>query len=574
VTFLPIVERELRVAARRRMTYWLRILAAITALIIAGALFTLFTNVPGGFGAQPGGPLFAVLTWMSLIVALTAGLFFTSDALSEERREGTLGFLFLTDLRGYDVVLGKLLATSCRCVFALFAIFPILAATQLLGGVEGGEFWRTILALVHTLLFSLTVGIFVSAVSQHPQKALVGTLGLLLLVVAGTAAGDALLAFINNKPYRALLSLASPVTVFMNSGRGLPQFWSAFLTSGIMIWVLLVATCWLIPRTWQQPATRVVRQQADWRKWLRFGSERRRRQLRFVLLDRNPLTWLACRERWQAIFLWALVAVLLGWFAVASLLENFLVNWTGWQAVVWLATLFLYLWTASQASQFFAEARRGGLLELLLSTSLNFSSVSPGAWRGLLRLFGVPLGLVLLIQFAASVTMLPGRFSFGGSEPLPQWVMVWGAAGLGLVVSVANFVALAWFGLWMGLVSRNGLIATLKTVVFVQIIPWMVIGFASWMVLPLLAIFNTTTGGSKGPAAWMMWYPIISTCLMTVLTLLKDFIFWQVARRKLVGQFRAVATQALVPSGRVRFAGSPPPPPVFAPPVHPPRPAA
>ena len=29
----------------------------------------------------------------------------TADSLSAEKREGTLGLLFLTDLRGYDVVL-------------------------------------------------------------------------------------------------------------------------------------------------------------------------------------------------------------------------------------------------------------------------------------------------------------------------------------------------------------------------------------------------------------------------------------------------------------------------------------
>src|SRR5688572_21666865 len=196
MTFLPIVERELRVAARRRMTFWLRIIAALTAFIIASGLLTLFMNIPGGIGAHPGGLLFAVLTWMSLAVALAAGLFFTSDALSEEKREGTLGFLFLTDLRGYDVVLGNLLAISCRCVLALLAIFPILACTQLLGRVAAREFWGTILALLHTLFFSLTVGIFVADVSRHPQKALAGTLALLFVFVAGGAAVDGLLAYV------------------------------------------------------------------------------------------------------------------------------------------------------------------------------------------------------------------------------------------------------------------------------------------------------------------------------------------------------------------------------------------
>ena len=40
MTFLPIVERELRVAARRRGTYWNRALAALSAILVfAGTLW-------------------------------------------------------------------------------------------------------------------------------------------------------------------------------------------------------------------------------------------------------------------------------------------------------------------------------------------------------------------------------------------------------------------------------------------------------------------------------------------------------------------------------------------------------
>jgi len=34
---------------------------------------------------------------------LLCGVFLTSDCLSEEKREGTLGLLFLTDLKGFDI---------------------------------------------------------------------------------------------------------------------------------------------------------------------------------------------------------------------------------------------------------------------------------------------------------------------------------------------------------------------------------------------------------------------------------------------------------------------------------------
>ncbi len=190
---LPIVNRELRVAARKRSTFWLRVVGALTALVI-GSGCMIFSLVPGFGTFQMGSVLFKVLTWLCLAAGLSAGLFFTSDCLSEEKREGTLGLLFLTDLRGYDVALGKLLATSLRGFYALLALFPILAVTLLMGGVTGGQYWQCVLALVNALFFSLAAGMAVSAVSRDSQKAMMGTLLVLLLLALGGPAADGTIA--------------------------------------------------------------------------------------------------------------------------------------------------------------------------------------------------------------------------------------------------------------------------------------------------------------------------------------------------------------------------------------------
>src|SRR5205814_5023244 len=138
---------------------------------------------------------------LCVATALSAGLFFTSDCLSEEKREGTLGFLFLTDLRGYDVAGGKLLATSLRGFYGLLAILPILAVTLLMGGVTGAQFWKTSLALANALFCSLAAGLFVSAISRDSQKALGATLFLLLLFTFGGPLGDAILGRITRRGF-------------------------------------------------------------------------------------------------------------------------------------------------------------------------------------------------------------------------------------------------------------------------------------------------------------------------------------------------------------------------------------
>ena len=109
MTFLPIVGRELRVTARRRGTYWNRALSALAAILIFGGALIFEAQAPP---KELGQHVFNILSGLFLLSGLAAGVRYTADCLSEEKREGTLGLLFLTDLRGYDVVLGKLAATS------------------------------------------------------------------------------------------------------------------------------------------------------------------------------------------------------------------------------------------------------------------------------------------------------------------------------------------------------------------------------------------------------------------------------------------------------------------------------
>ena len=118
-----------------------------------------------------------VLSGYAFILCLLTGVLLTSDCLSQEKRDGTLGLLFLTDLKGYDVVLGKFIATSLNAFYGLLALLPVMALPLLLGGVTGAEFWRTALALVNALFFSLAPGICVSAFSRVSDRAVRNALG-------------------------------------------------------------------------------------------------------------------------------------------------------------------------------------------------------------------------------------------------------------------------------------------------------------------------------------------------------------------------------------------------------------
>jgi ABC-type transport system involved in multi-copper enzyme maturation permease subunit len=247
MTFLPVMDRELRVAARKRSTFWLRVIAALVAIVI-GALLMMLSWIGAFPSPTLGRMLFSTLTWMALAVALAAGPFLTADCLSEEKREGTLGFLFLTSLRGYDVAGGKLLAASWRAAFALIAVIPILALALVLGGVTGSQFWKTALALLNALFCSLTAGLMISAVSRDAQKALGGTVVVLLLVVLVGPGVESGLRLHSGRPL-VLFSLASPLYAFAKAQAwGRTPFWLALAVSHAVGWVMLALACLAVPR--------------------------------------------------------------------------------------------------------------------------------------------------------------------------------------------------------------------------------------------------------------------------------------------------------------------------------------
>ena len=171
----------MRLAARRAGTYRVRLLAGGTA----AAVLVMMMGSSGGAPSQVGHQIFSVLSGLGLIFALLSGVVCTADSVSEEKRDGTLGLLFLTNLRGYDVVLGKLVVNSLSAAYALVAFLPILAFPVLLGSVTGSEFWRMNLLLLNALVFSLTTGLLVSACGKNERAVMLTTFFLILFVTLG-----------------------------------------------------------------------------------------------------------------------------------------------------------------------------------------------------------------------------------------------------------------------------------------------------------------------------------------------------------------------------------------------------
>src|SRR3954467_3613459 len=107
---LPIVHREMAVAARRKSTYGFRGLAGFIAFV---SLFGTWMDLRKPGNSMPNGKgLLWSITVVGCGVATWQGIVRAARCLSEERANGTLGLLFLTPLKTVDVVLGKFTAAA------------------------------------------------------------------------------------------------------------------------------------------------------------------------------------------------------------------------------------------------------------------------------------------------------------------------------------------------------------------------------------------------------------------------------------------------------------------------------
>ena len=519
---LPIVNRELLVRARQPATYRVRWLAAGLALLVAVPMLLGQSRTPALLGKE----LFAALSVLALAWCLFEGARQTADCLSEERREGTLGLLFLTDLTGWDVVLGKLAAASLNSFYSLLATMPVLGLPLLAGGVTGGEFARVTLALGNTLFFALAVGMWVSSRQREEMKSLFTALGWVVAMVALPVLLDVAWRWPRFAPALAGFSLASPgfswfLALDATYRTAAREFWLSVGLGQGMSWGLLLAAAWNVRRGLREDGDfGVPRIGKDETKSAgRTGRSARRRRL----LERNPIRWLAERERGALPWVWLAA----GAMVLVAGMQGLVFRWLGlrlpmlglglWghaQTVTGLAVRFLI---AYLACRFIGEAKRTGTLELLLCAPLRRADILRGQQAALWHLLLWPLAAALVLQ-----TFLPSGVQPWSLRPLALVGLVLRALQL-----AADALALGWFGAWAALHAPRPAAAVARTFVLAALVPWVV---ESW----LTRLLNMAVV----PRYVWLWFYLLGT---TGTPLLMDagFIWW--ARRKLRREFCGAA---------------------------------
>ncbi len=537
MSFLPIVERELRVASRRSRTFWSRVGAALASAVFGGWLL-----VASAFGGRSSGAAaFDTLVLFTFLFCLTAGLQLTADSISSEKREGTLGFLLLTPLKRYDIVLGKLAAGTITAFYSLLATFPVFSMALVFGGVSAATFVRVAFLLLNSLFLSAAVGICFSTFGREARQGQRnGTLLLLSLWIVIPLASSALaslryprLAFLLGFVGMASRPLAPQTAGSLASPSG---FWLHQSVIHLEAWAFLAIAIFGLARVWPERISSGSKPtwQARWNRF-RFGKPLQREKRRKALLRLNPVLWLVSRSRLKSAGLW--VGITLATLILASVFYYPLRKWPFvWGSLLAAATTSLYLktWIAGEASHHLAQEKASGALEFLLSTPLAVEEIIRGQWMAIWRVVLAPvIWLLGLLGIAVSSLLLAPDLP-GGSPR--NYLLVIGAS---VIMFGADLIALKWTAMWKGIRARNARQARTETIVQLLFLPNLFFYAAISVTFVLL--------GSRAPSFDQVFPFAVVGWLLTGLAVDAVFGWW--ACRNLKRRLREFASPSYDPSG-------------------------
>lgn len=532
-------------ASRRPNTYWLRCGAAGVVIVLGTFCFMVMQR--DSASREIAMTLFGIMTGSAVLYALLAGTRSTADCLSGEKREGTLGLLFLTDLKGYDIVFGKLAATSLSAFYGVLAVVPILAVPLLMGGVALAEFGRMALVAVNTLFFSLAVGIGVSALSVSARKAAGTTLLLLLCFTMFVPVVGISLTELSKVPNRFLpyFFLSSPGAtfatafdiVYKNPGTAgfaaWKVFWWSLATVHFLGWLFLIVACWRAPRVWQdRPAG------TAWSGWLErcrqwsYGTPEDRSAFRRRLLNQNAFYWLSSRVRSRPAYVWGVLGLLgCGWAWGAAKYHR---DWLMTPMFILTAivlNLVIKIWVAAEVGRQLAEDRKNGTLELLLSTPLTVPDILRGQMLALLRQFlGPVLTVVVIWVVLLLASVARSRVDSVNGDDFASMIWFWVAL---MAMLVPDLLALHWVGLWQALTAKHPGRVAGGAAGRILVLPWALL-LITGMTLPVISAVDPYQN-DLGPKFFIS--------LWLVSGLMADIGFGLWSKRKLLTEFRLVAEQ-------------------------------
>ncbi len=547
MTILPLIGRQLRVRARSPAGYWTRFGAALAGTLLCLSMLTGRSNT-----AQMSAFAFQGLVAAAFVLCCFSG-FLTVDGISRERRDGTLGLLLLTRVKTLDVLLGNFGATGIASLCALTALTPVLIVPVLAGGVTGGEAARKVLALFDTMILSLAAGLWASAGGREWRSCARSAAKLLLLLVFGPLLLEA------NFPLYARLHpwFPSPLSALGAADdaqyrSSSAHYWASIAVVHAISWFLVICAGIRFRRALREdgetpdrnisPAPRrkaVAAGEAppDF-EFLVYTIPLRRKPL---AVGDAPLDWLVRRQSGVRTVVWA-VALLESAYQAVMLFFSRIISgpsgvYSAWGMSVALALVegCLFGWAASR---FFVEARRGGELELLLTTPEGAKTIVASQWKWLKEVFRWPVVVLIVPWVIWNVINMSAPGNWWGFNRQYMYYSLFSQLFSSLNTFV-GIVALLWAGMWFGWSERSQTRAIVRILIVAKGASFLIGTLAEMLQFPVLRKLAST--GIISNISFSPWVALVWS-MPQIVTLL--FYLWLIrwARRRLAGELPQAET--------------------------------
>lgn len=195
----PIFNREALTVPRRGRHYATRtvflVVFWVLALTLWQAAYGWGHDTTQGDLASFGRILFFFFSVFELTLVLFFSALFAASTIAQEKDRRTFVLLLMTDLRNYEIVLGKLLGSQLQLLTLIVTALPMLAVTMLLGGVSFIQVLLALMILVTSGFAAGAVGCVIALWREKTFQTLALTfltIVLYLLVVQGMSVLPAL----------------------------------------------------------------------------------------------------------------------------------------------------------------------------------------------------------------------------------------------------------------------------------------------------------------------------------------------------------------------------------------------
>lgn len=488
MTVLPVIGRELRTQCRLAFTYNLRVIGAATVMVVCLVYLLSYPAL-----RPRGEEMFARLNIALFISIWVLAPMLCADCISRERREGTVGLLFLTPLRAQDVVLAKGLVHGVRALSLLLAVLPVMTIPFFLGGVSWSDAAMAVLMNCSAMCWALAAGLLASSFCKTWLRAQLlafslaaGFAAVFLFAVGGNAAwffGRALiLPYYTDNPYDQTLLAGFMVATDAQGWWG--QMMGRIPARAHLSWLLangrvLAMSCVVLfvcieiaarnlKRFWRElpPSARRV-----WLEKKLFTPVVMVSLLRGWMrhkLEHNPIGWLEQRTWHGRLVMWSWFAVMIAVYSAALRANN--VGRTMNTLNHYMAWVLLGVIAATAAGSFQRE-RETGVLELLLVSPLSANEIIMGRLRGLWGQFLPAFATMMLIWVYISGVFSGQRLPSELIGFLCTSFLTLPVIGLYFSLRRANFISAFLFTVFAGVAAPYGA-RILAMTVFRLVLQW------------------------------------------------------------------------------------------------------